>query len=159
MNPEDKVLWNIKRINLEMENVMNCILEDIGLTASQGAVLLYILEHPGQYLCSTELHLRFGISKATVSSLLKKLRQKGYIQFIPCRSDDRQKLIQATAKAELLRELLHVRIQEMEQGVLSIFTEEDEHALVSSLQKLSRSLKTFRSGSVQQIKQKEMHVL
>ena len=53
---EERVLWNIKKLGMGIECLLNRLLADMGLTASRGLVLLFILEHPGNTICSTESH-------------------------------------------------------------------------------------------------------
>lgn len=50
-------------------------------------------------LCASDLSVRMGFSRATVSSTLKQLRKKGYIQMDMDAADNRKKPIVLTPKA------------------------------------------------------------
>lgn len=141
---ESLILWNLKKVNLELESVINGLLEDLGLTASQGAILIYVLRHQETVICSAEIHRNFGIARPTVSSLLKKLRQKGYIQFENCPQDDRQKMILATPKGAGVKAALDFRIRSMEQELLRDVTDEEERKMFECFKKLERNLRTYK---------------
>lgn len=79
------------------------------LSGTQVYFLVYILRHHplGTYI--TELCREVGISKATLSVLVKKLREKGYLCFRENPGDVRKKMILPTEKlneegAEFLRQ-------------------------------------------------------
>ena len=98
------ILRNTKKINIALDTYLNERLASTDLTAAQGNVLFFILEHFGVH--STRIHKQLGISRGTVSGLIKKLREKGYVSFSSCDTDDRQKPILVTEKANALREAL-----------------------------------------------------
>ena len=64
---EERVLWNIKKLGMGIECLLNRLLADMGLTASRGLVLLFILEHPGNTICSTEIHKVFGVARPSLA--------------------------------------------------------------------------------------------
>lgn len=142
---ENLLLWNLKKVNLELEGVMNGLLEDLGLTASQGSLLIYILQHQETGICSAEIHRKFGIARPTVSNLLKKLRQKEYIQFENCPHDDRQKMILATSRGTDVKTTLDYRIRSMEQELLKDVTDEEERKMLECFKKLERNLRSYKN--------------
>lgn len=141
---ESLLLWNLKKVNLELESVMNGLLEDLGLTASQGTILIYVLQHQETGICSAEIHRTFGIARPTVSNLLKKLRQKEYIQFENCPNDDRQKMILATQKGADVKTVLDFRITSMEQELLRDVTNGEERIMFECFKKLEQNLRTYK---------------
>lgn len=143
---EENLLWNLKKLNMGMESLMNSQFEDMGLTASQGAVLLYILNYPENTICSSGIHRAFGVARPTISCLLKKLRQKGYIEFRRCELDVRQKMISATPEAIALRETLYLRMQDMGRHVLEGFTEEDIQAVGTCFDRMDSNMKSYQAG-------------
>lgn len=141
---DQRLLWKVKKLNMGIESLMNCMFEDMGLTGSQGAVLMFILEHPGSTICSTRIHRVFGVARPTVSGLLKKLRKKEYIEFQTCEQDDRQKMIQATPLAEELKQVMDLRMQDMEHHILEDLTPQEEQAMEGYFSRMDRSLKMYR---------------
>ena len=145
--PDEQLLWVLKKLNMDAELLMNRVYEDMGLTAAQGAVLLFILEYPDGTLCSTNIHRILGVARPTVSGLLKRLREKGYIEFRPGPKDDRQKIILVTPTARLLKEALDLRMLEMEHRVLNGITPRDEQTLRSCFRQMDRNLRACRNIS------------
>lgn len=144
-----ELMEDMKLINLSVESEMNKILTAMGLTAAQGYVLIYILEHPETEMNSTRIHKKMEVSRATVSGLIKKLRCKGYLEFQSCASDDRRKLIVTTEKAMDLKNVLRQHIEQATEQIYADFSAADL-AVMDKLQKRVLSnlhcSKTIRLG-------------
>lgn len=54
-------------------------MQGMDLTPTQSILLQYLLAHKGQEICGVDLHTTLKISKSSVSSTLKALKQKGYV--------------------------------------------------------------------------------
>ena len=132
------ILRNTKKINIALDTYLNERLASTDLTAAQGNVLFFILEHSGVH--STRIHKQLGISRGTVSGLIKKLREKGYVSFSSCDTDDRQKPILVTEKADALREALIGWQRELEEMVFRDFTPEERAALGRLQEKMLRNI-------------------
>lgn len=89
----------LKKLNLGIESSVNAMLVSKGITAAQCAVLVYLLESRRPGLCATDIHQNLGISRAAVSALLKKLKNKGLLVFRSDPGDERQKQILLTENA------------------------------------------------------------
>ena len=72
----EELLFMMKRINLSLTAQMELSLGNKEITGVQVYFLVYILRHhpDGTYL--TELCREIGVSKPTLSALIKKLREK-----------------------------------------------------------------------------------
>ena len=100
---QQDIIKTYKSIHYSIESAVNSMLSDNDLTASQSHALMFILASGGDVTAS-EIHRRLGISRPTVSGLIKKLRSKGYVTVEGDESDERLKHIIATDKAGLRRE-------------------------------------------------------
>ena len=80
-------------ICIQVEQQLNRCLAPKGITAVQANILLYILRQSGRGVSLTDIHRTFGYSMATLSSMAKRLREKGYIRAERCRGDERLSLI------------------------------------------------------------------
>ena len=78
----EELLFMMKKISLNLTAQLELNLKNKGMTGSQVYFLVYILRHhpDGTYL--TELCREIGVSKATLSALIKKLREKIRTKFI-----------------------------------------------------------------------------
>lgn len=72
----------------------------------QAHILQYILRHREHGTSLTAIHRDFGYSMATLSGMLKRLREKGYIRTETCAVDDRRKLLYPTEKGVQVQEFL-----------------------------------------------------
>ena len=96
---QDNLIWILKQVSLSLDQYTKDEMRNMELSPSQGIMLQYLLTCERQDVCSTDLHRVLGISKASVSSTLKILRQKGYLKMEGNTRDDRKKTIILTQKA------------------------------------------------------------
>lgn len=95
-----RMLRDNRWICIRMEQHVNQVLLPWGITAVQAQVLLYILDQGPRGTSLTAIHRTFGYSMATLSGMLKRLREKGYVRAEHCEGDERCKLLFATEKGE-----------------------------------------------------------
>lgn len=97
---ENRLVHDNRLISIKMEQLANIALAKSELTAVQAHILQYILGRSESGTTLTAIHREFDCSMGSLSCILKRLREKGYIRMEGCKSDDRQKLIFATEKGE-----------------------------------------------------------
>lgn len=107
---QKNLMWTLKQVNLSLEQYGRLEMQDIDLSPTQGIVLYSLLTTKEKELYSTDLHDLLGISKASVSSTLKVLKQKGYIRMEENLKDDRKKTIVPTSKAYHAEPLIKARL-------------------------------------------------
>ncbi len=93
------IMYTLKQIYIAMEQCGKIQMQHMDLTPAQAALLYYLLTHRDQENYGIQLHATLGISKSSISSTLKALRQKGYLCVKENPSDDRKKQIVLTQKA------------------------------------------------------------
>ena len=112
-----------RQICVQTERLVNRALDQGELTAVQACTLRFILCRTQQGTSLTEIHKAFGCSMATLSSVVKRLREKGYVRAECCAGDDRCKLLFATEQGERIRERLDSAMQEIRTQVYACFTQ------------------------------------
>ena len=115
-------------------------LASTGLTAAQAQILLALLDRGGQGALLTQFHQAFGYSMPTLSCMVKRLREKGYIRAEHCCEDDRRRLLFATEAARQLRPELERIIGAVHRQLYDGFSPEDLDTLDRLQQKLLRNL-------------------
>ena len=144
-----------RQISSRMEIAANRILSPTGLTGVQAQILLYILEHPESGVSSTQIHRESGYSKATISGLIKRLHEKGYVRIEPCVQDDRKKLLFATEKTRKV----HTELLKLADGfcdqLYEGFSDEELTALWQMQKKLLRNLKVFHATQQEEEQKRE----
>ena len=110
---------------------MDSAMETMELTAAQGPIMAY-LAHAEQPLCPRDLEAEFHLTHPTVSGLLSRLEQKGFVELRTDPEDRRCKRIYILDKGWQCHEVMHRTIQENERRMTEGFTEE-ERELFSNL--------------------------
>lgn len=123
-------------ISIQMEQWVNRTLEPVGLTAAQASILLHVLNQGEEGTSLTAIHRAFGYSMPTLSGMLKRLREKGYLRVEPCADDDRCKKLLGTEKGRRLRRELEERSRQMEERLYSCFTSQELRDLDALQRKL-----------------------
>ena len=132
-------LFMNKRIHLQIERAVNHIMLDNGITASQGHILMFIIDHSNREIYSTEIHQKFGISRATVSGLVKKLRARGYVEYKGCEDDERHKSIAPTEKAFSLKKSLDDCMESITEKMFCDLSDEEISCLINVQSKLLKN--------------------
>ena len=91
-----------KQINNIYEKEFNNLLRGIGITSSQCAVLDYLLGSSKEFMNQKDIEKEFGLrpsTNPTVTGILKRLDEKGFILAVPSNQDKRCKNIYPTEKA------------------------------------------------------------
>jgi DNA-binding MarR family transcriptional regulator len=113
---------------------MDHALETMELTAAQGHIMAF-LAHAKQPPCPRDLEAEFQLTHPTVSGLLSRMEQKGFIELRPDPDDRRCKRIYVLPKGEQCHELMHTTIQANEKRIVEGFTPEEQELFGSLLQR------------------------
>ena len=113
---------------------MTTALESMELTAAQGHIMAF-LAHQSQPPCPRDIESEFQLSHPTVSGLLSRMEQKGFIQLLPDPDDRRCKRIYTLPKGEQGHELMHHTILANEKRIVEGFTPEEQKQFAALLQR------------------------
>ncbi|HIR14555.1 MAG TPA: MarR family transcriptional regulator [Candidatus Choladousia intestinavium] len=136
----EDMLFMMKKIGLYLTTQMELNLRDRDISGVQVYFMVYILRHhpKGTYL--TELCREIGVSKPTLSALIKKLRGKGYLFFQENPEDIRKKKVLPTVKLfEEGKEFLK-KAGRMEEEICSTLNVQEKIQLWELEQKILRHL-------------------
>ena len=111
---------------------MSAALETMELTAAQGHIMGY-LAHRDQPPCPRDIEAEFQLSHPTVSGLLSRLEQKGFIELRTDPDDRRCKRIYVLEKGRQCHELMHKTIEDNEQRIVAGFTPEEQEQFADFL--------------------------
>ena len=129
---------------------MTAALEQMELTAAQGHIMGY-LAHQAQPPCPRDIEAEFRLSHPTVSGLLQRLEQKGFISLRCDGEDRRRKRIYVLDKGRECHALMHRIIQENERRIVEGFTPGEQEQFAALLQRAITNM----GGSPCPRKQKE----
>ena len=113
---------------------MTSALEKLDLTASQGHIMGY-LTHCQQPPCPRDVEERFHLSHPTVSGILSRLEQKGFVELRPDPEDRRCKRIWVLPKGMECHELMRSTILSNEERMVQGFTPEEREQFLNLLKR------------------------
>ena len=121
------------------QQAMNNALASMDLTAAQGHVMGFIT-HSQTPPCARDIEDRFQLSHPTVSGILSRLEQKGFVEMRPDPSDRRCKRIYVLPKGIQMQETMHKTIRDTEQKMVNDFTEEEQELFQALLKRAIHNL-------------------
>ncbi len=113
---------------------MTSALETMELTAAQGHIMGF-LAHQIQPPCPRDIEKEFQLSHPTVSGILSRLEQKGFIELRTDPSDRRCKRVYVLPKGRACHDLMHQTIQQNEKRIVEGFTPEEQEQFGTLLQR------------------------
>lgn len=136
----EELLFMMKKVSLSMTAQLEQNLKIKDMTGIQVYFMVYILRHHTQGTYLTELCRETGLSKPTLSALIKKLRERGYLYFHEDPEDVRKKKVLPTEKLlDEGREFMH-KAELMESEIGSVLDQKEKIQFRNLEQKLLTQL-------------------
>lgn len=130
----EELLFMAKKIGLDLTSQLEFYLGDQEMSGVQAYFMVYILRHHPEGTYLTELCREIGLSKSTLSAMLKKVGKAGYILFREEPEDIRKKKILPTDKLRAEDEQLLRKADRMESELFSVL-DQQEKALLWKLER------------------------
>jgi MarR family multiple gene transcriptional regulator MgrA len=132
-NREPELLGLFRYLNKQLDLSFNARLENLGLTSQQGRVIFYIHYHNivlNEIIKQSDLENHFHLSKSTISGLVKRLTNNGFIE----KADAHHHYaISLTEKAKLTINNFKKANEETRDKLLKGFSEEQKVGMKQSL--------------------------
>ena len=125
-----------KQINTIYEKDFNQLLKTIGITASQCAVLDYLFRSSEEAVNQRDIEKALSLRNPTVTGLLKRLDEKGYILSVPSARDKRCKNIYLTEKAYDIQRRMEADRKKIDKKVTVGMNKKEKAALEKMLEKV-----------------------
>lgn len=113
-------------------HVLHEALEEMELTPSQGGILGF-LSFQKQPPCPKDIEAAFHLSHPTVSGLLSRLEQKGFLELRPDPKDRRSKRIYSLPKGIACQDRMHSIIAHNEEQIVHDFTPDEQAQFIDLL--------------------------
>lgn len=117
------------------DQTMTEALEKVDLTASQGRLMAFVAHRGEQPTCARDVEAELHLTHPTVSGLLSRLEQKGFVTLETDPSDRRSKRIVISPKGLACHERMHAVIAENESRIVQGFTPEEKAQFARFLQR------------------------
>ena len=136
MNCNQYYTYKLKVLQHDIKILFDSEFEKLGITGQQGIFLIYVCSNGSVHQNDIEQH--FGLSKSTVSGIIKRMLKK---EIITKQSDYPFVTIKPTEKAkELLEEMGSVR-EEINNKLLNGFSSEEKTLLSNMLDRMIANVK------------------
>lgn len=144
LNREPELLGLFRYLNKQLDLSFNARLENLGLTSQQGRIIFYINHHNkvlNEIIKQSDLEHHFHLSKSTISGLVKRLTNNGFIE----KSDAHHHFaISLTEKAKLTINNFKKANEEMRDKLLKGFSEEEKEKMKQSLKMMIENMEGKR---------------
>ena len=126
----------VKQINNIYEKDFNRMLKSIGITSSQCAVLDYLFHSSKEEITQRDIERHLSLKNPTVTGLLKRLDEKGFILSVPSTTDKRCKNIYLTEKADDIQKKMEASRKKSDRQLTMGMTQKEVQALKKALEKV-----------------------
>ena len=121
------------------EQTLTTAMEEMELTAAQGHLMGYLI-HSREPRCPRDVEKAFHLSHPTVSGLLSRLEQKGFVELRTDPEDRRFKRIYLLPKAWQLDERISRTLEGNERKMTDGFTQQEREEFAALLQRAIHSM-------------------
>lgn len=108
------------------DQMMTDALDKLDLTAAQGRLMAFLAHRGEQPTYAKDVEAEFHLSHPTVSGLLSRLEQKGFLELKTDPNDRRSKRIVISEKGMASHEWMHSVIMDNESRIVQGFSEEEK---------------------------------
>lgn len=126
----------IKSINTLYEKDFSNRLKTIGITASQGSVLNFLFHTNKEPVTQRDIEKHLNLKNPTVTGLLRRLDENGFILCVPSVTDKRCKNIYLTEKAYDIQKRMESDRKKMDKVLLRGMTKKEIESFRRYLEKV-----------------------
>lgn len=132
----NQIGFTVKQINNIYEKELNERLKKLGVTSSQCAVLDYLFHTNKEEVNQRDVEKNLSLKNPTVTGILKRMEEKGFILSVPNASDKRKKNIYLTEKAYDIQRKMDADRRKLDKRLMIGLTKKEVEALSRGLEKV-----------------------
>lgn len=125
-----------KQINTLYEKEFNHRLRTLGITSSQCEVIDFLLHCEEEEVTQRDIERALNLKNPTVTGLLKRLDEKGFILVVPSNKDKRCKNVYLTEKAYDIQKRMEMDRKKLDKMLTLGMTKKEVEALNKMLNKV-----------------------
>lgn len=134
--------FKIRKIHQLIKLHMNHNLKQLDITVSQMHVLTYLFRYGDEKITQKILSEEFGVKHSTMSGILARLKEKGFIDIRVDEQNKKYRNIYLTSKARRLKEQMNANREKTESLLIKDFTDKEIEQLCNYLDRLYHNLLT-----------------
>ena len=145
MEESYRIGWQIKVLsNLIKREVGNfgCDKYQDELTGNNMFIIGYLARHREEDVFQKDLEEFFSVRRSTMSTIILRMEQKGFLSRESVSHDARLKKLVLTEKGEQIHEMIESKIEDTEKKLSSGLTEDEKQTLFHLLEKLRQNLES-----------------
>lgn len=136
MEEKKPIGFIVKQINNIYEKELTRRLKMLGITSSQCAVLNYLFRSNQEEVTQREIEKHLNLKNPTVTGLLKRLDEKGFVLCVQSTSDKRCKNIYLTEKAYDIQKKMESDRKKLDKRLTIGMTKKETEVLRKGLEKV-----------------------
>lgn len=133
----------LKMINDNVEKITNKQLKEYGITFSQIRIIFVLYRSEKGVYSLKELEKIFDVSQQTMAGIVKRLEIKKLIESLGDSEDKRIKRVQLTDSGRELEKVLLVKMDEVEEKLLSGISQSERKELMNILKRVYENVIIF----------------
>lgn len=140
------------RIGSQIKSLSNLIIREIGncaygkskdeATGNNMFIIRYLAQRKNEDVYQKDLEEFFSVRRSTMSNIILRMEQKGFLIREPVSCDRRLKKLILTEKGQNLHAMMESIVFQTEEKLTSGFSEEEKETLSRLLEKLRRNLES-----------------
>ena len=142
-----KLGYKMKLLSNAFHRALNNALTESGLTGAQSFILGYLFHTKDSPPCQHDIETEFNITHPTVTGILKRLQEKGYVEFRPDEADRRLKRIVITPAGSAAAAATRDKLDETENRLSSCLDAQELAELNRILDKIIALALTEQDGA------------
>lgn len=132
----NQIGFTVKQINNIYEKELNERLKKLGITSSQCAVLDYLFHTNKEEVNQRDVEKNLSLKNPTVTGILKRMEEKGFILSVPNTTDKRKKNIYLTEKAYDIQRKMDADRRKLDKRLTIGLSKKEVEALSRGLEKV-----------------------
>ena len=112
------------------------------VTGNNAFIIGYLADHRDRDVFQKDLEEIFSVRRSTMSNIIARMEEKGFLVRVPVDHDARLKKLLLTEKGNMIHELMEKNIAAAEEKLIEGFSEEEKKTLFLLLQKLRANLES-----------------
>lgn len=109
-------------------------------TETNGFIIGYLADHAQEDVFGRDLEEHFSVRRSTMSNIILRMEQKGFLTRTPVPYDARLKKLTLTDKGWQIDAVMQTAIRDTEQKICRGFSEEETEILMSFLKRIRENL-------------------
>ena len=137
MELKQTVSFSLSNISVSYRNLLEKLMDEIGLHGGQVYVLNELWEHDGQ--SQAEIMKSLAVSAPTITKMISSLVRASFIQTKKCKNDARLTRVYLTKKGRVIQPLVWAQWAKLEEIALKNFSDTEKVLVLLLLEKLKNN--------------------